>query len=290
MNTGIDPLAYYATLGVMTDPKDCAPLFADLPADIPALVKVVQGLLVHIFWAERYGLKLDEARKQEVNIRAINDKLERILELDDRPLTEARPLEKKLVGNCRDFSVTLCAMLRYKGIPARARCGFGRYFLPDHYEDHWVCEYWHAAEERWVMVDAQLDEFQQEQLKIDFDPLDVPAEQFWTGGKAWQVCRAGQEDPEKFGIFDMHGMWFIRGDALRDLASLNKMEILPWDGWGLITKDEDELTEADREAVDEAAARMLAINEDFAAMQTLYHTHPDLREPAEWEPFNMTFE
>jgi hypothetical protein len=58
----------------------------------------------------------------------------------------------------------------------------------------------------------------------------------------------------------------------------------------LITKDEKNLSDADRAVVDEAAARMLAVNEDFAAMQALYHTHPDLREPAEWEPFNMTFE
>ena len=181
-------------------------------------------------------------------------------------------------------------MLRYQGIPARARCGFATYFLPDHYEDHWVGEYWHAAEGRWVMVDAQLDEFQQAQLKIDFDPLDVPETRFWTGGKAWQVCRAGEEDPQKFGIFDMHGMWFIRGDALRDLAALNKLEILPWDGWGLMMKDEDEMTEADRIVVDEAAARMAGVNADFAAMQALYQTHPDLREPAEWEPYNMTFE
>src|SRR6516165_7569409 len=29
------------------------------------------------------------------------------------------------------------------------------------FEDHWVCEYWNGAEERWVLVDAQLDELQQ---------------------------------------------------------------------------------------------------------------------------------
>lgn len=290
MNTGTDLLAYYATPGVMTDPKDCTPLFADLPDEIPALVQVVQGLLVHIFWAERYGLVLDEERKQEVNIRSATDMLARILEMDDRPLTEARPLEKKLVGNCRDFSVLLCAMLRHKGIPARARCGFGVYFLPDHYEDHWVGEYWNAAEERWVMVDAQLDDFQQKELKLTFDPLDVPEEQFWTGGKAWQVCRAGEEDPEKFGIFDMHGMWFIRGNALRDLASLNNLEILPWDGWGLIMKDEKDFTEADREVVDAAAVLTLAGNQDFAAMQAFYEKEPGVYPPENWEPYNMKFE
>jgi len=126
----------------MTDPEEHAHLFEKLPAEVSALRDVIQGLLVHVFWAERHGLKLSEERKQEVQLRTVSQKLKRILELDDRPLTVARPLQKRLVGNCRDFSVMLCAMLRYQGVPARARCGFGAYFTPGRYDDHWVCEYW----------------------------------------------------------------------------------------------------------------------------------------------------
>ena len=102
---------------------------------------MVQGLLIHIFWAERYGVKLSEERQREVQIRSVARKLARIKELADWPLIVPRPPEKKLVGNCRDFSVMLCAILRHQGVPARARCGFGTYFIPDHYEDHWICEY-----------------------------------------------------------------------------------------------------------------------------------------------------
>ena len=97
-----NPLDYYAHPGLISDPGEFAPRLAGLPTDIPALVKVVQGLMIHIFWAERYGLQLSEARKQEVGLRWLPKMLKRILELDDRPLTEARPLDKKLVGNCRD--------------------------------------------------------------------------------------------------------------------------------------------------------------------------------------------
>ena len=39
-------------------------------------------------------------------------KLSRIQELDARPLAAARPLEKSLVADCRDFGVMLCAILR----------------------------------------------------------------------------------------------------------------------------------------------------------------------------------
>jgi hypothetical protein len=55
-----DPLEYYAHPGPMTDPKKYASLFEGLPTTIPALCQVVQGLLIHIFWAERYGLALSD--------------------------------------------------------------------------------------------------------------------------------------------------------------------------------------------------------------------------------------
>ena len=64
-------------------------------------------------------------------MRWVARQLAAIAALDPRPLAEARLLERRLVGNCRDFSVLLAALLREQGTPARARCGFGRYFLPD---------------------------------------------------------------------------------------------------------------------------------------------------------------
>jgi hypothetical protein len=283
----LDPLEYYARPGPMTDPKEYAPLFEGLPTDIPALCQVVHGLMVHIFWAERYGLQLVDERKQEVELRWVTRMLARLRELDDRPLTQARPLDKKLVGNCRDHTTLLCAILRHRGVPARARCGFAAYFLPDHFEDHWVTEYWNKSERRWAMVDAQLDAFQRDQLHIQFDPLDVPRDQFLTSGRAWQICRAGQADPETFGILDMHGMWFIRGDLGRDFLALNKIEILPWDGWGILYKDEKALTDEDRTFLDHVAALTMAGDAQFAQIRSLYESDERLRMPSDWQPLTL---
>jgi hypothetical protein len=275
-----DPLVFYASPGPMTDPGEFVSLFDGLPAGISDLVEVVQGLLIHIFWAERYGLKLPEERKeQEVNLRGVARKLKRIQELDTAPLTVERRLEEKLVGNCRDFSVLLCAMLRHQGIPARARCGFATYFLPDHYEDHWVCEHWKADERRWVMVDAQLDAFQREALGIAFDPLDVPPGQFVTGGLAWQMCRAGEADPDKFGIFEWHGIWFVRGDLIRDFLALNKVEILPWDGgWGFLADEQN----MEAEMMDGIARLSLAGDEAFTEIRSTYENDPRFHIPGEY--------
>ncbi len=276
-----NPLTYYATPGPMTNPGPYVHLCDDLPLAIAELVNVIQGVMVHIFWAERYGLALPEERKAEVQLRWVDRQLARMLELTAAPLTTPRPHERKLVGNCRDFSVLTTALLRHQGIPARARCGFGTYFLPDHYEDHWICEYWDAAQARWILVDAQLDALMRDALNLDFDPLDVPRDRFIVGGKAWQLCRNGEANPETFGIFDMHGIEFVRGNLIRDFLAFNKVEILPWDGgWGYITELAEEEKDNVYTIMDRVAALIMAWDETqatpavFTDIRTLYDTDP----------------
>ena len=126
-----DALDFYAQPSFMTDPGAHAGLFAELPDDIPALCRVVQRLLVHQYWAGAYGYSIPEERASEYQIRDVSGKLDRIMELDDRPLTEPRPVDRRLVGNCRDYAVLMTAMLRAKGIAARTRCGFGAYLAQD---------------------------------------------------------------------------------------------------------------------------------------------------------------
>ncbi len=264
---------YFKQQGRMSDPGSQMSLFNDLPTSIPELVKLVQGVTIHVFWTERYGFKAPPERMAELQLRSMEKRLARTLELDPRPLTEPRSIEKKLLGNCRDHSLLLVAMLRHQGIPARARCGFGAYFMPDHFEDHWVVEYWNQTQSRWVFVDAQLDELQCDVLKINFDVLDVPRDQFIVGGKAWQMCRTGEQDPAKFGIFDMHGLGFVRGDFVRDVASLNKMELLPWDCWGVILNEQID-DPADLAALDEVAALTAGDVPDFDAVRARYESDP----------------
>lgn len=270
-------LTYFSAYGKMTHPGVHEHLYTQLPSDIPALVKIVQGLLIHVFWGEHYGLNLPEERKGEVQLRSTRRRLEAILALDPGPLTSARKNENKSVGNCRDFSVMLASMLQSKGIPARPRCGFGTYFERGRYMDHWVCEYWNQSEQRWVMVDAQLDELQRNVLHISFDPLDVPRDQFIVGGAAWKMCRSGKADPAHFGIFDLHGIDFVKGDFLRDVASLNKMELLPWDCWGLILDEYENLPPDDLSMLDRLADLTDTDVPDFDPVRQLYESDRRLR-------------
>jgi hypothetical protein len=272
-------LAYYAASGVMTDLAAHKPFLTDLSRDLPELVRMVQGMLIHVFWAERYGRTLSEAEKVTLQVRPAGEKLVILRQANPAPLAQPRPLDGRQVGNCRDFSVLLTALLRHLGVPARSRCGFGAYFLPDHYEDHWVVQVWHPEQERWRWVDPQLDAVQQQALGIDFDPLDMPyhpntlESKFIPAGEAYRICLGGGADPEKFGIFDMHGMDFIRGNVVRDFLALNKLEILPWDwGWGYLTVTRF----ADLALFGHLSALLATGDEAFPSWRALFENEPGL--------------
>jgi hypothetical protein len=279
-------LSFYSTPGPMTDPGEYAPLLKDLPTSLPELVQALQGLAVHIFWAERYGLKLSDERQAEVNLRPLRRRLARMRELDPAPLTQARPYERRLVSNCRDFSTMITGLLIWQGVPARARCGFGTYFTPNRFEDHWVVEYWHASEKRWVRFDPQIDDLMKEKLGLRFDPLDMgtePNSWFVPGGEAWLMCRREGANPEHFGIFQWHGWNFIKSDLIRDLLALNKVEILPWDFWpGMGKQCPEEFAPADWEKLDRLAELTMQPDANFEQIRAWFESDPALQVPAEW--------
>ena len=271
----MNEFSFFATQGPLSRPGAHAELFDSLPADIGELCAVVQGVTVHPFWAERYGVTLAAERGAEVQLRTMEKRLARTLELDSRPLTVPRPLELKTVGNCRDHTLLLVSMLRSQGVPARARCGFGTYFLPGHFEDHWVAEYWNESEKRWILVDAQLDAFQRGVLNVSFDPLDVPRDCFIAGGAAWRMCREGVADPNAFGIFDMRGMGFVGSNLVRDVAALNKVELLPWDCWGMML--ERDTDDSDLALLDRLAELTEGDVPDFESVRELNESDPRLK-------------
>lgn len=248
-------IAFYQSHGTYTDPETSLSLDDDNTSDIADLVRIVQGNMIHAHWLPRYGLDIAEERRQkEMNIRMF---VKRVMNIRDLAggftLKEPHPKDKRSIGTCRDFTVALTALLRERGIPARELCGFATYFTPGRYEDHWICEWWNEKENRWVLTDPQIDQFQRETLGLDFDTLDMPRDRFITGARGWLMCRKENIDPSLFGIFDFHGMDFIKGNLIRHVAALNKIPLLPWDCWGLITAGYDSMKESDRSFLDELA-------------------------------------
>ena len=235
-------LAFYRKQSPLTQPGKYAASYKDLPEGIEALCTIVQGLIIHYGCGDLYGCQIMAERERELDTRYVELMLARMLELDARPLSEARKPQQRLVGCCRDFSVLLCSMLRYQGVPARVRMGFAGYISPwpGFFIDHVVVEYWHEG--RWCIVDPQMDAFLIKHNGIDFDVLDMPRGRFLTGGVAWRRCRIGEVKPEAFGIHpenqEIRGWWLVRDKVLQDLAALNKSEMLCWDAWGMMLRKE----------------------------------------------------
>ena len=143
---------------------------------------MAQGLLIQPDEAVARGLP--ERRQAERVIRPVRDLIKVLSALDPAPLHHPRAPEHRVVGTCRHFAALSTALLRLHGIPARARCGFGTYFLPGRSVDHWITEYWDPQDQRWVRIDSEV----LGRGVVD-RPEDLAPGRFLTGGEAW-LCIA----------------------------------------------------------------------------------------------------
>lgn len=260
--------AFYSTPGRFTTlTGDQTALLRALDPEPVALCRAVQGLLVHPGDAFGVGLSLD--RLAERNTRPASALLQRALDLDPSPLDRPRAVGDRVVGTCRHFAVLATAFLRAFGVAVRARCGFAAYFDPPRKVDHWVTEYWSDEARTWIRVDVEhLDS------EVVESPHDLRPGEFLSGGEAWQVVRADEdEDAMAFGVAgtDNWGPGEIRGNAIRDLAALNKVEMLPWDEWGPMEDSYQGRTGDDFDRVIDDLA-VVCVGGDVAALQDRYRT------------------
>jgi hypothetical protein len=223
-----------------------------LPREPRRLAALVRGLIIHRGEGGRFGYDVPEERlHHDAESRYVTEILRILRERGSTPLTEHRAPGGRFVGTCRDFSLLLCSLLRATGTPARVRCGFATYFADGWYEDHWVTEY-RAPDGGLRLADAQVHSG----YDVPFDPMDVPRDAFLVAGDVWRACREGRVDPETCGfgsVEGLRGLWFVRGNVLRDLAALNGVELLPWDGWEPGLRKGAPLTEDDLAAADAVA-------------------------------------
>jgi transglutaminase superfamily protein len=272
-------LEFYASPAAVTAAGPHASALGELPRDTRQLAVIVQGVIVHQYLAGAYGIRVPDERKAELQVRPAAAILAGIFALDPRPLFMGRPAIHRFAGICRHFEVLYLAMLRAHGIPARARRGFGSYFSPN-FEDHELTEVWNVAESRWQRIDPQLDAVQRKVLGVDFDPFDVPRDRFLDAADAWTQCRSGALDAGRFGIEEMRGLWFIAANLVRDVAWLNKVEMLPWDVWGAMPPVGAALDPAQLAFFDRLAELTRDPDASFAELRSRYEAEPALHVPA----------
>ena len=193
-------------------------------------------------WRRRTASRSTDADRSSVHVRPAEQLLELIVARDDRPLDVPRPpavpAARELPALHRAHGRRCCGRRARRLAP---RCGFGAYFVEGAFEDHWVCEYWDAEQQRWLLVDAQIDAAQRGTSRSTSTSPMCRGDRFLIAGDAWLQCRAGKADPDTFGlsVVKEFGDWWIAGNLMRDIAAFRNVELLPWDVWGAMPGPDD---------------------------------------------------
>lgn len=259
--------AFYTVHDHFTDSGSYASLLAMLPTDPTELLATINNVVMHVWKVRKHHPEWLGERPHDVYTRRIASILARIHSLDSSALTEPRPEENRAIVDCRSFALLLCAILRERGIPARARCGFATYLEETHYQDHWVCEHWSDAEGRWLRTDP------------DLQKQDVSPAEFYTGNEAWQYCRDTPDNAKKFGYGPgVTGLWAVRYELIRDFAALNGFISVSGDSWKLAHTKPSPVMNTEFELLDSLAATMLS-DDTFAERQRLYEATETIHPP-----------
>ena len=272
---------YYASHSAESDPEGLRARLDALPADPAGLLAAVGGLVLHAAFVEPLGVVCPPDSNDDRESRRCPEMLSRILGRDGASLAAARAPEHRLIGVCRHYALLACSALRHHGVPARLRVGFADYFGPGFRDDHWVAEYWDGS--GWRLMDPELTPGVRRHFGVAFDPCDVPRDRFVTAGPAWLGVRAGRIDPATCGVstVGIAGAWFVAGSVLRDLAALNKREMLPWDYWGIARalRPGVVLDEPTAARLDALAAVIPSADPDWPALREAYDRDDAVRVP-----------
>ncbi|MGD9675249.1 MAG: transglutaminase-like domain-containing protein [Candidatus Bipolaricaulia bacterium] len=283
--------AAYRTQSENSSPGALGALYDSLQPDIPSLCRVVQNVLVHLFWIREstYGVTLSRLKAagrrlyEEFGIVTMEERLQSILALQEAPLADPRDPTHRSVGCCRDFALTLVSILRHKGIPARVRTGVALYLDPVHPEDHYVAEWWSESDRRWHLVDPQIDDVQRAAMRIHIDTTALPPGSFLTGWQLLDAMRSGTiANADRIGFPpDNVGITYGRNKLFADFVSLIGQEVPVHAWWGIGTPGDVE--SGDEALLDRMLALLQGIDRDdpeaLREARRLGATHPRLRMP-----------
>jgi Transglutaminase-like superfamily len=289
-----EALRFYSAHSAPSDPGVHAGLLREIPPDIPAICSAAGGLVIHFRLDDLAGAGVTTDRMSEVDTRYAEAIFSRLLEMDERALGERRAPADRMVGCCRDFTLIFLSIARTLAVPARGRVGFASYLFPEVSNDHEIAEVWDRDQARWRLVDPQISPGHLDPNDgVEIDPTDVPRDRFLVAGAAWDRCQREELNPEAFVVHPDIEVEYLRGwrylahNLVLDLATLNKVEILLWDVWGLAGEALGRPLEGEDAALLDRVAG-LSRAPDFAEVRSLYEGHPGLKVPNEIVSFSPT--
>jgi len=265
-------LNFYRQFSAFTDPGEYAYLYTYLPDSLPALCSLIKSQFIHPYGElNKYREQIPKERWNEMyRYPSVKSILEGLLSYDSSGLTKQRKPEDRLVLGCRQNAVILASILKYRGIPARVRCGHVTYLIPDFHTSHTICEVWNEDENRWMLVDPSTD-------RIDFSEGN-----FDFSNDAWLQMQKGEIDPGQYGIPSRYsGFVSIVAKVNTDLASILGTEY-PINQYAPMLEyafeNDDQLTAEHIETLNNICELMKSLDADnISKLQVIYNSTPEIQ-------------
>jgi hypothetical protein len=199
-----------------TDPLEYSYMYEAFSNNITEICYLVNQQLIHPAKLNQYpDVTPNESEIWNNEPKTAYEILKKLTEKSKNGIIDNKANKDRVIITCRGFTLLLVSVLRYKGIPARARAGFAPYILNNGINiDHWICEYWDITKEQWMLLDADF-------LKVDF-----PKTEFKYVANVYLDALEGKINPLDYGWDESWGMAYIISYLNIDLLSILYGE--PW--------------------------------------------------------------
>ena len=263
----ISVLDFYRQYSSFTDPGEYEYLYKDLPESLSELCSIVKSQFIHVY--EELPQYSDQIPKERWNesltmYPTVQSILKSLLSYDSGGLVKDRKVGNRLVLACREYAMLLASILKYRGIPARLRCGFATYLNPGSYTSHLICEVWNKNEKRWMLVDPSKD------------MVDFGRDQFELGNDAWLKMQNNEIDEKLYSMMGQPGKVIITIALCHDIAAILGSEYLIYQHSPILASVfQNKLTEKDMEMLSRVSESMKVIDADnLSKLQEIYNSTP----------------
>ena len=265
-------LNFYRQYSLFTDPGEYAYLYENLPDSLPELCSLIKSQSIHPY-AElpKYREQIPKERWDEFSkYPTVKSVLKGLLSYDSRGLVEDREITDRLVLTCRENSILLTSILKYRGIPTRVRYGHATDLISNFHTSHVVCEVWNENGKRWMLVDPSTG------------MIDFSKEKFDFSNDAWIQMQNGEIDPNLFGIPRRYtGLVSIVAKLCTDLASILGTEYTTSQYAPILDyafNDDNQIPAEHIETLNRISELMKSIDTDsFSELEEIYNNTPQIQ-------------
>ncbi len=272
-------LDFYKQYSSFTDPGEYAYLYKNLPDSLPELCRLIKSQFIHPFTElPNYYEQIPKERWNEsVKYPTVKSILKGLLTYDSRGLVKDRKPQDRLVLGCHEYAILLASIIKYRGIPARVRCGHATYLIPEFHASHTICEVWNKDGKRWMLVDPGMN------------MVDFSRDKFDFSNDAWLKMQKKEIDPNIYGIPGQYsGLVSILAKVNIDLASILGNEYPIYQYAPILDyafKNNNLLTAEQIEMLNKISELMKSLDAvNLSKLQDIYNNTPEIQVTKTFEP------